>query len=75
MATQSERVLRFLQENPGATVMDIQRGSYPYIANCWARISDLRAKGYQIDPVVRKDGHTGFVVVEKPVQAELGLAS
>jgi helix-turn-helix protein len=62
--TQSDRVLAFIREHPGATAIEISMGCRPWISNPRARLSDLRAAGYTIKPVRRADGRTGFVVVE-----------
>lgn len=66
--TQNERVLAFLRANPCATALDIAHGCHPWVSNPRARISDLRAAGYVIEPRKRTDGKTGFVVVEPAVQ-------
>ena len=69
--TQSERVLAFLRSHPGATIMELSFGLQPFVANPRARISDLRAAGYTVEPRKRDDGRTGFVVVEAPRQTVL----
>lgn len=73
--TQSERVLTFLRANPGATALDIAHGCRPWVSNPRARISDLRAQGFDVQVVRRDDGKNGFVVVEpSPVQAAFWFA-
>ena len=62
--TQNERVLAFLRSNPGATALDIAHGCHPWVSNPRARISDLRAANYVIEPRKRADGKTGFWVRE-----------
>ncbi len=63
--TQNDRVLAFLRAHPLATSLDIAHGCQPWVSNPRARISDLRAQGYVIEPVRRPDGKTGFSVREK----------
>lgn len=76
--TQTERVLAFLRANPLATALDIAHGCHPWVSNPRARISDLRAQGFVVEPRKRDDGKTGFLVVEpRPVlhgeQVGMGL--
>lgn len=73
--TQNARVLAFLKGNPGATALDIAHGLHPWCSNPRARISDLRAAGYVIEPRKRDDGKTGFVVTYEPgADVQLALA-
>ena len=72
--TQNGRVLRFIREHPGATVMECSRAMDPWISNIRARHSDLRDLGFDIQPEPRSDGQVGFRVVE-PGQATLGLTA
>lgn len=72
--TQSERVLAFLRANPRATALDIAHGCHPWVSNPRARISDLRAAGYVIEPQRRTDGKMGFVVVREPRRVTTGVA-
>jgi len=53
--TQNERVLAFIQANPGCTTMELQLALRPFVSNPRARISDLRASGHPID-VEKVDG-------------------
>lgn len=64
--TQTERVVRFIAEHPGCTVMDLTRGLDPFVANVRARISDARAVGHNIE--CRKvDRGNGFYIVPQRV--------
>jgi len=62
--TQAARILRFLREHPDASTMELQRGLDPFCSNPRARISDLRAAGFDVRCVKRADGFEGFRVVE-----------
>jgi hypothetical protein len=62
--SQNDRVLRFIREHPGSTVMECVRAMDPWVSNVRARHSDLRALGFDIRAEVRADGQTGFRVVE-----------
>lgn len=54
--TQAQRVLAFIEANPGCTTMDIQLGLSPFVSNPRARISDLRIAGHVIDCDKDRDG-------------------
>jgi hypothetical protein len=60
--TQTERVKRFIERNPGCTTMQIQLGCQPFISNPRARISDLRAQGINVVCRKRRDGLEGFTI-------------
>ncbi len=49
VVTQSERILRFIRDNPGCTTMDLTLGLAPFVSNPRARISDLRDAGHRIE--------------------------
>lgn len=73
--TQNERVLAFLRANPGATALDIAHGCHPWVSNPRARISDLRANGFEVRVVKRPDGRNGFEVIEpSPVQLAISFS-
>lgn len=67
--TQTERVVRFVADNPGCTILDITRGLDPFVANPRARISDARANGHNIVCRRRGDGRNGFWVMPGRVAA------
>ena len=60
--TQSERLLRWLRANPGASSLEMTLALN--IVNTTGRISDLRAAGYVIDCRKRPDGYDGYFVRE-----------
>jgi len=60
--TQVQRVVRFLREHDGATILDITKGLDPFVANPRARISDARALGHQIDCIKDKDGRLRYYI-------------
>ena len=72
--SQTERLVRFLQENQGATILDITRGLDPFVANPRARISDARKEGVVIECRKREDGRNGFWVRER-FDGTLGLSA
>lgn len=64
--TQTERLLRYLRTNPGASSLEIVRDCL--IVNTTGRISDLRAAGYVIDCRKGNDGRDRYYVrVAEPV--------
>jgi hypothetical protein len=70
--TQTERVKRFIERNPGCTTMQIQLGCQPFISNPRARISDLRAQGINVVARKRRDGVDGYWIsraVDRVVEA------
>lgn len=69
--TQTERVVRYLREHPGATSMDLMRALN--CVNTTGRISDARKEGYVID-CVREDGRFRFYLRE-PGDGTLGLTA
>jgi hypothetical protein len=46
--SQTERVVRYLREHDGATILEITKGLDPFVANPRARISDARKAGHDI---------------------------
>jgi len=68
--TQAERVLDFIREHEGCTMLDLTYGLFPFVSNPRARISDLRAAGHVIEASGRP---ARFRLVEKPVQMAVGL--
>lgn len=72
--TQADRILRFIRENPHASILDMARGMDPFIANPRARISELRQAGFDIRCERRSDGVDGYVCHEA-AQLSLGIAS
>lgn len=65
--TQTDQVLDYLRNHPGATAQEVGNGCHPFVSNPRARMSDLRKLGYRIDKVDRGGRQTGFRVVEAPV--------
>ena len=65
--TQAERVVRFIADNPGCTILDLTRGLDPFVANVRARISDARKDGHRIECRRRGDGVNGFWVMPQRV--------
>lgn len=72
--TQTERVRRFIEDNPGCTVLDMARGLEPFVSNPRARISDVRAElereGGHYDVVCEKRDGAGHFYIRStgPVQ-------
>ena len=63
--TQTERLLRFLRANPGASSLEITQALA--LVNVTGRISDLRKEGHVIE--ARRDrGVYRYQVIEQPVQ-------
>lgn len=70
--SQADRLLAYLRANPGASSLEIVRDLS--VVNTTGRISDLRARGFQIQCKPRSwDGNAGFWLVDK-AQLELALA-
>lgn len=67
--TQTERVLRYVAEHPGCTILELTNGLDPFVANPRARISDARAAGHTILCKRRPDGRSGFYLMPKRVAA------
>ena len=63
--TQSERLLRYLRANPGASSLEITQALA--LVNVTGRVSDLRKDGHVIE-AVRVGGVFRYTVVEQPVQ-------
>jgi hypothetical protein len=58
--TQTDRLVRWLRENPGATGLEIVKAlSLPKYTS---RISDARAAGINVVCIKRADGRKGYVV-------------
>lgn len=75
MKSQTDQVLEYLRNHPGATAQEVGNGCHPFVSNPRARMSDLRKLGYRIDKVDRGGRKTGFVVKEAtPVQVALFFA-
>jgi hypothetical protein len=69
--TQTERLIRYLRSNPGASSLEIVRDCL--IVNTTGRISDIRAlPQYDVECRRRRDGRDGYWLVEHPVQLALG---
>mgnify|MGYP001564346418 CR=1 FL=1 len=68
--TQAHRLLGYLRLNPGASSLEVTRDLL--IVNVTGRVSDLRAKGYDVECKRRTDGYQGYWVREK-AQLELSL--
>ena len=71
--TQVERLIAYLREHPGASSLEITLALK--VVNVTGRISDIR-KFPSLDVECRTvKGVSRYWLVQKPVQAELGLAS
>jgi hypothetical protein len=67
---QTERLVRYLRDNPGASSLEITLACD--IVNVTGRVSDARAQGVDIVCKRRRDGRQGYRVIEPdPVQAAL----
>jgi len=65
--TQADRLFAYLRRNPGATSLDIIRDCH--IVNTTGRISDLRARGVNID--CRKQGKLDcYYLIEPRIRIE-----
>lgn len=69
--TQTQRLVAYLTEHPGATSMDLMQ--YLRIVNTTGRISDARKEGHVIE-CVREDGRFRFYLSE-PFDGTLGLTA
>ena len=69
--TQTQRLVRYLREHPGATSMDLMRALN--VVNTTGRISDARKEGHVIE-CVREDGRFRFYLRE-PFDDTLGLTA
>ena len=74
VATQTERLVRFVREHPGASVMEITLGLSPFVSNPRARMSDARKHGY-VFASWRDDTGVMRFRVREPGQQELGLVA
>jgi hypothetical protein len=70
--TQTQRLLRYLRANPGATSLEITLATS--LVNVTGRVSDARAAGYTVECRTRTDKRKGYWLVEK-AQQELGLTA
>lgn len=68
--TQTDRLIRYLRANPGATSLEITMALA--VVNVTGRVSDARAEGFVIECRKRTDKRQGYWIVE-PGQRELGL--
>lgn len=69
--TQTEKLLRYLHDNPGASSLEVTLACD--IVNVTGRVSDLRARGYDVQCKRRSDGRDGYWIVQRG-QLELGVA-
>lgn len=69
--TQTQRLHRYLRENPGATSLEITLALG--IVNVTGRVSDLRAQGIEVRCAKRRDGRDGYSLV--PADLTLGLTA
>ena len=68
--TQTETLLRFLRNHPGATSLEITLATS--LVNVTGRVSDARALGFNVECRKRdRDGRKGYWLVEHPVQLAL----
>ena len=72
--TQTDRVIRFLRDNPGCTTMELTLALSPFVANPRARISDARAEGFVIECRTRSSDHRKWYWLVEAGQRTLGLA-
>lgn len=70
--TQTETLLWFVRNNPGATSLEITLATN--LVNVTGRVSDARALGHVVECRKRTDGRRGYWIVEK-AQMSLDLAS
>ena len=70
--TQTERLIGFLRENPGASSLEVTLSCG--IVNVTGRVSDIRARpGLDVVCRKRRDKVSGYWLVEAPVQMAVGL--
>ena len=60
--TQTERIVRFLREHPGCTILELTEGLHPFVANPRARISDARKAGHDVVCLRGTDGTLRYYV-------------
>ena len=70
--TQTDRLIRYLRANPGATSLEITMALA--VVNVTGRVSDARAEGFVIECRKRTDKRQGYWIVE-PGQGTLGLTA
>ena len=68
--TQTQALLRYLRNHPGATSLEITLATS--LVNVTGRVSDARALGYTVECRKRSDGNRGYWIVER-AQMELEL--
>jgi len=68
--TQTQTLIAFLRNNPGATSLEITLATS--LVNVTGRVSDARSAGFIVDCRKRTDGRKGYWIVEKD-QMELAL--
>ena len=64
--TQADRLLRYLQANPGASSLEVTMTCG--IVNVTGRVSDLRAAGHAIEATRDHRGTFRYRVLPRPVQ-------
>jgi biotin operon repressor len=69
--TQAEALAWYVRKYPGASSLEITHDLS--IVNVTGRVSDLRAKGVDIECYTRSDGVKGYRIVDKPQQLEMTL--
>lgn len=67
--TQVERLERWLRQNPGSSSIEITMALH--CVNVTGRVSDLRARGVNVECYRDKKGVARYRIVEEPVQLEL----
>ena len=70
--TDTDRVVQFLRDHPGSSVMDIRFALF--ISGVTQRMSDARAEGFEFHKYRDDRGVIRYRLVE-PGQRELGLVS
>lgn len=75
MKTQTDRIVAFIRDNPGCSILDLARGLDPFIANPRARISDARAEGHSIACERGKDGVQRYRLILPTEQLAIGLSA
>ncbi len=68
--TQTDTLIRFLRNNPGATSLEITLATS--LVNVTGRVSDARALGHTVECRKRSDGRKGYWILE-PAQMALEL--
>jgi len=70
--TQTDTLIRFLRNNPGATSLEITLATS--LVNVTGRVSDARAAGYTVECRTRTDKRKGYWLVGR-AQMELELSA